>query len=90
MQLKNRLATLKEDDDLKAFISGNEEEKAASKNQSDQLKDEKNGNDSDDSIPSNLALEDESDEEEEEDLGANAQVSLLDQHNVLKKKAEGK
>ena len=92
MQFKRRLGqvgTLKEEELAKAGSSGNEEDK-------DENRIERNKDlmldDSDDDDKSLNGDKDDDDNDgriPKEDLGPNAHVSLLDQHTVLKKKAEG-
>ncbi|KAH9524736.1 DEAD (Asp-Glu-Ala-Asp) box polypeptide 41 [Bulinus truncatus] len=75
-----QVGSIKDEDILKADSSGNEEERSILK---------KIILDSSDNEDSRNAFSDEA-TEPAEDLGPLAQVSLLDQHNVLKKKAEAR
>ena len=90
LNLKKRLGqidAIKEEDFLKAESSGNEEQKEHTKKLM--------LSDSEEENPAHRGDEDNDDDDDvnggvpEQDLGPLAQVSLLDQHNVLKKKAEG-
>ncbi|GFN75285.1 ATP-dependent RNA helicase ddx41 [Plakobranchus ocellatus] len=91
MNLKKKLGQLdsiREEELLKAESSGNEEQKEHTKKLmlSDSEEDEmenKNESDDDDDDDANGGVP-------EQDLGPLAHVSLLDQHNVLKKKAEAR
>lgn len=79
MNLKKKLGlpgAIKEEEMLKADSSGNEEDRDDLKRWILDGSDSESG-------------EIKSDKASEQDLGPLANVSLLDQHNVLKKKAEG-
>ena len=82
-----QVAALKEEDMAKAESSGNEEDK----NDLKQLA-AADSEDEDNLGGSQKEADTSSDEEDKDggiEVGPDAQVSLLDQHNVLKKKAQG-
>ena len=89
LNLKKKLGqidAIKEEELLQAESSGNEEQKEHTKklmlsDSEDDSTAQKSGEDDDEDDPNGGVPE--------QDLGPLAQVSLLDQHNVLKKKAEG-